>query len=98
MAPETETKQRWHVLSLDVWGNAKEGYDINDYFSAGWLPDDADLSSDQTILRALKDERVFAPHVQARHLHFDHSAEGYISIERKRDGRPLIHLRLEDKA
>ena len=47
------TMKRYEIISYDVWGNKKDGYEVNNAFRTGWfieLPEDA---SDKQIRSAL---------------------------------------------
>jgi len=90
-------KQRWEVQSLDVWGNQKDGYDINDWFHAGWLEFD-DYPSENDIFSALKSEGLIGENVKRAWVNVDPaSSSGYYEVQDNRKskgtyGKPLYQI------
>ena len=89
---------KFRVWTYDVWGNAKDGYEVNDrreltdYFHDDKLlqvPDD----SDDTVIRALKDRGWLKKTAQKRWLDIQGDGSS-ISIDVRRDGYPLLGLEL----
>lgn len=73
-------KQRWEVMSLDVWGNEKDGYDVNNWFHAGWLEFD-DYPSENDIFKALKSEGLIGDKVRRSAVYIDPaSSDGYYEV------------------
>jgi hypothetical protein len=85
-APKTV---RFAVCTLDVWGNADDGFEVNDSHKAGTvdLPVDAE---DEDVWRILC-ESGFAkgPYERAE---FDWADESYCTISDSEDGRPVFNL------
>lgn len=84
----TKTKT-FTVYTLDVWGNADDGWDVNDRSKAGTIDLDPD-APDAEILRALMD----AGFVNGDALKFGtlEGDDGMIFLDDSRDGCPVLHL------
>lgn len=67
------------VYSLDVWGNAEDGYEVNDSFKVG------------TILSALKSVGIIANHIKLFDIVID-GDDFMITIDDAKDGRPVFTL------
>jgi hypothetical protein len=82
--------QTWAIHGLDVWGNSKDGFDVNDVYPAREtieIPSDA---TDKQIAGLL------GKHFGSRmRLEID-SHETDIYVSRAWNGRPLVNLRLKD--
>ncbi len=84
-------KEKWQVADLDVWGNAKEGYEVNDVYRLDVyieLPDDVKKAD---VVKALKQVGYLRKHVQNRQLTMDDS-EDFIFLEQTKDGCPVCYL------
>jgi hypothetical protein len=81
----------WSVYSYDVWGNADDGWEVNDSFYVGevTLADDA---SDADIITALKDAGILSKKAKVSNVDID-GDDDYITLNDKRDGMPLLELR-----
>lgn len=81
------------VWSLDVWGNAEDGYDVNDRCKVGTI--DLDASLDASGVLAALDE---AGYVRASLCVVDEqeSIDGVIYIDSAHTSRPLLQLVSED--
>ena len=82
----------WRVWTYDVWGNRREGYEINDRYDQGYIP--VKGSSEKAILRALKDKGILKSGTRMTSLSFDGDNQ-FIQIESARDGYPLCGLERE---
>ena len=86
-------RQGYSVHPLDVWGNAREGYDVNDvYPSRGnvFIFDDA---TDEEIVRALKDEGFIDKFVRTKSVSIDGETGQELYISEARTGKPVYQLR-----
>jgi hypothetical protein len=79
----------WRVWGLDVWGNEEEGYEVNDRSDHGIICI-IDEPTDEEILKA-----VDLDYRNPSKFDID-GDDGYLHIERVRDGRPLLQLERED--
>ena len=81
------------VYSLDVLGNAEDGYDVNDSFKVGTIVvQNAD--SDREILAALKSVGIIANHIRLSDVVID-GDDYMITIDDAKDGRPVFTLELQ---
>jgi hypothetical protein len=95
MATNTATAT-WEIWTYDVWGNAQDGWEVNDRFCqqrAAEMPTDAD---DATILRTLKEWGILKKTTQLRHLEID-GDDGLITVNQAKDGYPLCEMILNDE-
>ena len=78
----------WTICSLDVWGNEKEGFDLNAAYKTS---DTVELSEDVTgeeILKELIKQDILRPRFK-RHVEIH---ENMIEIFHTPTGRPLLQL------
>lgn len=85
---------KWTVWGLDVWGNPKDGYDVNDRRDAGRieLPDDCD---ERDVITALKLHGLINPRVRAESIGVDFMDTDVININDNRTaaaGKPVYTL------
>lgn len=81
---------KWTVWSLDVWGNHKDGYEVNDRSKRGSVLIPVD-SSDRAILRILK----LANHLNKNSKYASFRTDGddsIINIDWNKTGEPLLTL------
>ena len=45
---------RYRIYDYDVWGNAKDGYEVNDVFKTSYVVELSENPSDEEIIKALK--------------------------------------------
>lgn len=86
----------YRVWTYDVWGNAKDGWEVNDRNElTGFLGSEPldlkDSESDTSIIQALKDRGWLKKTIQSRQLDIDGDGET-ITINQKSDGYPLFGL------
>jgi hypothetical protein len=77
---------------MDVWGNAEDGWDINDYYSQGKVEIKDDASDDE-ILDILTEEGYIKDKPAFQVVNSD---ESMISIDMVSDGYPAFELRKEE--
>ena len=85
---------RIKVFSLDVWGNADEGFEINDLWSAGTIECD-DPYDDKAIVDALIDAGYLRDAARGRvRVEYDGNAldETRTPVEDAETGEPLYLL------
>lgn len=86
-------KATYRVLTLDVWGNAKDGYDINCKYATKYTIDLEDNASDIEILTALRDQTLLH-YRRNNHLTVEGEMDGTLYIDYR--GVPLLELRREE--
>ena len=90
---------KFRVWTYDVWGNEKDGYEVNDrtelteYFGSDVNLLEVKDNSESSIVKALKDNGWLKKQTQLRHLSFDGDGEN-ISIDQARNSYPLFGLEL----
>ena len=72
----------YNILGLDVWGNTREGFDVNQTYRTGRTLTLSGTESDRTINRRLG----------LRGLKWEGDPEFMLYGENKRNGRPAIYL------
>lgn len=83
----------WRVYSYDVWGNAKEGYDINNVFRTNEIiPIPYEVESNEEFIKYLRKIGFFRKSVKTKYVEIDGDEESlYFSYK----GRPEFELRRE---
>ena len=82
----------WTVATLDVWGNEKDGWDVNNvykYCDDLVIADDAD---EHDIMQALKRMGLLKKACQLRWLDIDWCDDTMIEINQAKNGYPLFQI------
>ena len=74
---------QYEIISYDVWGNARDGFNVNQSFHTGVLVEIPDDASDYLINRR----------VGARGVEWDGEPEFALYGTVKRNGKPVCELR-----
>lgn len=85
---------KWRVYSYDVWGNAKDGYEVNNVFRTNEIIPipNVVLKSDKALITYLKNIGYFKKGVKRNLIEFDGDDRTiYVSYK----GRPEFELRKE---
>jgi hypothetical protein len=80
----------YRVLSLDVWGNEEDGWDLNQSFSTNRLYE-IDFEDDEQILAQLKASGELADWISLDDIDID-GDQNTLFIENSHNSRPLLHL------
>lgn len=99
---------RYQVLALDVWGNAKDGFEVNQIFRTN---DELECTAvlkrynegrpgefyqyepeDKYVVRALKAAGLLKKRVHTRSLTIDGENDATLYVEATRNSEPLWHL------
>jgi hypothetical protein len=83
--------RKYRVVSLDVWGNAEDGYEVNDTRTAGYveLANDAD---DRDVLDVLIDHGYLRAECSPVTVSLEWSDESYCEVDERATGYPLYQL------
>jgi hypothetical protein len=84
----------FRLITYDVWGNEKDGYEVNQAFTTNECYEipDSDESSEQ-IIATLKKQGCFKKYVRKSSIEIDGDTDViYVSYK----GRPEFELRKED--
>lgn len=81
------------VYTYDVWGNARDGYEVNDRYRFGTYSHvDALVARDDKLLtRFLKEIGFLKKGVQTRSLEFD-GDDTFVYVTAVKDGYPLCEV------
>jgi hypothetical protein len=91
LRPELNHYAVYNLLAIDVWGNAKEGYEINDSYRTDYLIGLNDEMSDEFIIKAVR--RMLGHRADTRGYTLDTSDGSYLAIDHVKRG-PSYHLQL----
>ena len=82
------------IASLDVWGNAKDGYEVNAAYLAGSFDDDKlNLNNDRSIMEFLKRIGYLNKYAKLKSLEIEGDSDFIIYINEAKDSYPLWELR-----
>jgi hypothetical protein len=81
---------KFAVVSLDVWGNVEEGFEVNDQWKIGTVEFDAD-ASDEEIVNVLIEDGYLTNGTKAEDLDFD-GDDSFIMISAAETGLPIFNL------
>ena len=82
------------LATYDVWGNAKDGYEVNAAYTAGTFEDDKlNLDSDRSIMEFLKRIGYLNKYAKLKSLEIEGEPEFSIYIGAAKDGYPLWEIR-----
>jgi len=98
--PQIEPKapgapRTWKIVSLDVWGNRKDGYEINNATYSGKEIELPAEPTDAQVRLALVHAGYIKKSARLDRLEFD-GDDALIQVSRKSDGLPLVQIRMED--
>jgi hypothetical protein len=85
---------KYAVRKPDVWGNAEDGYEINDLSTVGFVEIPA-AADEKEIVKILKAGHYLNQKAQPQHLTIESNDEFLIEINRAKDGMPILQLYLE---
>lgn len=93
---------QFRVYTLDVWGNHKDGFDVNQIhrtFTTIWIPEDI-LYTEKSLLTFLKRKEIIDRSARrSRWTRVDYSgfvSDNNLEIDFDYNGRPSFMLRQED--
>lgn len=90
-----EPVKTWEVRSLDVWGNAEDGFEVNQEFKAGKIEVPA-ITNDAGLLKILKENDFIKKSVRSTQIKFEDTGSGFIEVVDAKTGEPLYFLYGED--
>lgn len=85
------------IWSYDVWGNKKDGFEINDRYEIGTYKDlsrEIFSAKDADIIKFLKDEGHLAKGTHLASFQIDGDGDRYLTIDYK--NCPVIEITRED--
>lgn len=89
-----EDTDTWKIYDLDVWGNAEDGYDVNDFHEIAQVRfTDEEIKFDYRIIDKLVDELgILKP--EARDLAYVDSDYDWIYIRDKDTDEPILGMEM----
>lgn len=87
----TPSSTRYEWIDLDVWGNARDGFEVNNSWRTGLFIVIPDTATDRDILKALRDARILTRGATTRSVTID-GDDGMLFLEKVKDGSPVGHL------
>jgi len=82
----------YRVYSYDVWGNERDGYDVNDVYRG----DTVEINPDKDIVSELRKAGLIKKGIRSKSIGND-GEPGYTwYVTDNRNGRPEFELRFED--
>lgn len=88
--PRGAARERWRVLRLDVWGNAEEGWEVNEMYAAGHVETGPEPDHHE-LFEVLRDAGHFVEGVTEDQLEFTGDDEA-VGVGQAEDGYPLFYL------
>lgn len=88
----------WYLYTYDVWGNPKDGYEVNDRFYQGEVllqlkPQIYNANTNHMFVAAYPTTSQIRKAIGLDRTHLElHGDDTRIYINRKRDGKPLAEL------
>jgi len=84
----------YRVFFLYVWGNEEEGFEVNDRSGCGTIELPVDFS-DHDLIQALIEADILASFGgQVKDVFEIDGDDSWISIDSKRNGKPLLQLEI----
>ena len=83
---------KFEIISLDVWGNESDGFQVNQAFNTGKFIEFADDSDDGVIVDALKAGGFLVDTVMVDDVTIEGEIDFQLYIEHAETGEPLWHL------
>lgn len=89
----------YKIYSLDVWGNNKDGYEVNDLCFSGLTIELPENFTDKQLIKAMKEVGFINTKCQFKSFDIVNSIETlYIDYSTSKiHGRPIAELRLVDE-
>jgi hypothetical protein len=84
----------YRFCTYDVWGNARDGYEVNDTYRTSMtvtLPSDA---TDAEVIKGINAAKILSKRATPKNIRID-GDEDTIYIERAKDGYPIGVLHRE---
>lgn len=84
------------VWGLDVWGNEKDGFEVNDRYECfeEKVRDNFFSWGDKKVVRWLKDRGLIKSGIHTKSIEIDGDGETYYYINDSRNGRPEYQIEL----
>lgn len=87
---------KWRLIDYDVWGNARDGFEVNAAYTTSTYVEFDEGISDAALIKLLKREGLLKKGLRASSIDMD-GDEYTIYFSDARNGRPEFELRREDR-
>ena len=87
--------KKYTIATLDVWGNTKEGFEVNDVFKTSDCIELPENFTDNDVVKALKDVGYLNKSCQQRWINID-GDECLMFVEQASTWEPLFYLYLKE--
>jgi len=87
-------KTNCRIMNYDVWGNARDGYAVNNVFSYGSFEFDGKISDNKDVLRFLN-KVYFRKPQKAKSITIDDNCVDTLYINSAKDGMPICEIVFE---
>ena len=84
----------YEILAIDVWGNKRDGYEINDQHATGVIVDIPADADDKTALKLIR--KALGHRADARGYHDPYQDEQGHCFHRNATGEPAYYTRRKD--
>jgi hypothetical protein len=97
--PEDDHETYTHeLLSLDVWGNEEDGFELNQTFSTGELISFRDDFDDEKLIEVVREALELDPdYFTVSNVAIDGDNEFGLYFTDKNTGKPLVHTRIHQE-
>jgi len=86
-------RQEYQWYDYDVWGNAKDGYDVNNVFRTPAFVTLAENATDAQIVASLRKAGILKARTQTKRVQIDGETGYTLYFMDRKDGMPLGELR-----
>lgn len=94
-----KVKRKMHtydVHGLDVWGNEREGFEVNDVYPSQGKVKIPEGASDDEIVRALKAEGFIDRNIRMASVEIEGEVGDFLYIGEAKTNKPVYELRTAD--
>lgn len=82
----------YEILAIDVWGNERDGFEINNMINTGVVFEVDDKDDDKKLLKRLR--KALGHRADAKGYHDPFQDEYMLCFHRNKDGKPCYYARL----
>ena len=84
-------KQTYREIGYDVWGNDKDGYEVNDVYKRGLV----EIDPDKDLVKEMRKAGLLRKGVRSSRVQIEGESDYTLYVTDARNGRPEFELRLE---
>jgi hypothetical protein len=83
---------KWDLIEYEVWGNKKDGFEINNLFRVVKGIEINDNDTDKDIVKKLKEVGYLHKYVRMNQMTIENYSEGMIEFYERKDYKPSFRL------